>query len=56
MDNVKNKYEHLLGTTNFPKLEIKGEEEALKKATFNNRTIQSQIRDERDNSINAEDK
>ena len=56
MDNAENKYEHLSGTTNFQKFEIKGKVETLKKAAFNNRTIQSNIRDERNNRINAEDK
>ena len=45
MGNAENKYEHLSGTINFQKFEIKGEVEMLKKATFNNRTIQSYIRD-----------
>ena len=56
MDNAENKYKHLSGITNSQKFEMKGEVETPKKATFNNRTIQSHIKDDRNNSINAKDK
>ena len=56
MDDAENRYEHLSGIISFQKFEIKGEVETLKKATFNNRIIQSHIRDDRNNSINAKDK